>query len=164
MCLDTNFAFLAFEIWTWEKTRVEQTWTYLQLRSEVQPGSADLQLTPRSVRINYCCSKLWIIQAVMNAPVYHFQINFNWSTLGLGFPGGSVVKNLPANARDTSSIPGSGRSPGVESGNPLQYSCLGNPMDRGAWQANSSWVQRVKTWLSNWTTTNFMFTMLVGTH
>ena len=53
----------------------------------------------------------------------------------MGFPGGSVVKNPPANAGDTSSIPGSGRSPGGGNGNPLQYSCLGNPMDRIAWQA-----------------------------
>ena len=42
------------------------------------------------------------------------------------------VKNLPANAGDMGSIPGSGRSPGEKNGNPLQYSCLGNPMDRGA--------------------------------
>ena len=52
-----------------------------------------------------------------------------------GFPGGSVVKNPSANAGaagDTSSIPGSGRSPGVGNGNPLQYSCLQNSMDRGA--------------------------------
>ena len=53
-----------------------------------------------------------------------------------GFPGGSVVKkkkkNLPANARDTDSIPGLGRSPGEGNGNPLQYYCLGNPMDRGS--------------------------------
>ena len=49
------------------------------------------------------------------------------------FPGGSVRKNLPANAGDVGLIPGSGRSPGEGSGNPLQYSCLGNPMDRGAW-------------------------------
>ena len=51
---------------------------------------------------------------------------------------GPVVKNTPANtgdARDTSSIPGSGRSPGVGNGNLLQYSCLENPMERGAWQA-----------------------------
>ena len=47
-------------------------------------------------------------------------------------PGGSVVKNPPANAGDTGSIPGSGRSPGEGNGNPLQYSCLENPMDRGA--------------------------------
>ena len=54
----------------------------------------------------------------------------------LGFPGGSVVKNLPANSadvRDAGSIPGSERSPGEGNGNPLRYSCLGNSMDRGAW-------------------------------
>ena len=53
-------------------------------------------------------------------------------------PGGSVVKNLPANAGDagdTGSIPGLEISPGERNGNPLQYSCLGNPMDRGAWWA-----------------------------
>ena len=53
-------------------------------------------------------------------------------------PGGSVATNLPANAgneTDTSSISGWGRSPGIGNGNPLQYSCLENSMDRGAWQA-----------------------------
>ena len=50
-------------------------------------------------------------------------------------PGSSVVKNLPANAGDIGSIPGSGSSHGVGNGNPLQYSCLKNHMDRGAWQA-----------------------------
>ena len=52
------------------------------------------------------------------------------------FPGGSVVKNPPAhigNTRDASSIPGSGRSPGGGKGNPFQYSCLKNSMDRGSW-------------------------------
>ena len=49
--------------------------------------------------------------------------------------GGSVVKNPPANARDMGSIPGSGRYPGEVNGNPLQYSCLGNPMDREAWRS-----------------------------
>ena len=53
----------------------------------------------------------------------------------MGFPGGSVVKNLPANAGDECSIPGSGRSPGEGNGNPHQYSCLENSMDRGAWWA-----------------------------
>ena len=51
----------------------------------------------------------------------------------LGFPGGSGVKNPHANAADAGSIPGLGRSPGGGNGNPLQHSCLGNPMDRGAW-------------------------------
>ena len=51
------------------------------------------------------------------------------------FPGSSVVKNSPVNAGDVGSAPGSGRSPGEGNGNPLQYSCLGNPMDRGTWWA-----------------------------
>ena len=53
----------------------------------------------------------------------------------MGFPGGSVVKNPPANAGDVGSIPGLEGSPGEGNGNPLQYSCLENPTDRGAWQA-----------------------------
>ena len=48
-----------------------------------------------------------------------------------GFPGGSVIKNPPANAGNVGSIPGLGRSSGEENGNPLQYSYLGNPMDKG---------------------------------
>ena len=51
------------------------------------------------------------------------------------FPGASVVKNSPANAGDLDSILGLGRSPGEGNGNPLQYSCLEDPMDRGAWRA-----------------------------
>ena len=50
----------------------------------------------------------------------------------MGFPGGTVVKNLPDNAGDAGSIPGSGRSLGGGNGNPLQYYCLENSMDRGA--------------------------------
>ena len=52
-----------------------------------------------------------------------------------GFPSGSVVKNLLAYAGDMCLMPGSGTSPGEGNGNPLHYFCLGNPMDRGAWQA-----------------------------
>ena len=51
----------------------------------------------------------------------------------MGFPGGSVEKNLPANAGDMGSILGLGRSPGEGNGNPLQHSSLENPMDIGAW-------------------------------
>ena len=53
----------------------------------------------------------------------------------MGFPGGSVVKNSPTNVGDLGLIPGLGRYPGVGYGNPLQYSCLENSMDRGAWWA-----------------------------
>ena len=63
-----------------------------------------------------------------------------------------VVKTPPANAgdsRDMSSNPGSGRSPGGENGNPLQYSCLENPMDRGAWWATVHGITKSRTRLSN---------------
>ena len=53
----------------------------------------------------------------------------------MGFPGGSVVKNLPAKAGDVGLIPGLGRSPEKGNGNVLQYYCQGNPMDKGAWWA-----------------------------
>ena len=62
-----------------------------------------------------------------------------------GFLGGSMLKNLPSNAGDVGSIPGSGRSPGEGYGNPLPYSCLGNPMDRGTWWATVRGVSK------NWT-------------
>ena len=82
-------------------------------------------------------------------------IEITWSPLGVGrcdclnahfskssfvflfldFLGGSVVKNLPVNEGETSSIPGLGRVPWEGNGNPRQYPCLGNPMDRGAWKA-----------------------------
>ena len=52
----------------------------------------------------------------------------------LGFPGGSLAKNSPVSTGDMGSISGLGRFPGEGNGSPLQYSCLGNPMDRGAWQ------------------------------
>ena len=70
----------------------------------------------------------------------------------MGFPGGRVIKNLPANSgdtRDLGSIPGLGRSPGAGNGNPLQSSCLGSPMDRGAWWATVHGVAKNLTQLKN---------------
>ena len=66
----------------------------------------------------------------------------------MGFPGGSVVKNLPANAGDVDSIPVLRRSPGEGNGNTLQYSGLRNPMDRGAWWAIVYGVAKSQTHLS----------------
>ena len=67
----------------------------------------------------------------------------------MGFPGGTLVKNPPANAGGMgdsgSMIPGSERSPGVGNGNPLQYSYLENPMDRGAWRATDHSVTKSQT-------------------
>ena len=65
-----------------------------------------------------------------------------------GFPGGAVVKNPPANAgeaKNAVSNPGSGRYPGVGNDNTLQYSCLGNPMDRGAWLGTVHAVAKSQT-------------------
>ena len=67
------------------------------------------------------------------------------SIYNLHFPGGSVVKNPLANAVDMGLIPGLGRYPEEESGHPLQYSCLGNPMDRGAWQDIDDGVSKSRT-------------------
>ena len=66
----------------------------------------------------------------------------------MGFPGVSVVKNPPAIAGDTSSIPGPRRSPGEGNGNLLQYSCLKNSMDRGAWWATVHGVAKSQTRMS----------------
>ena len=57
----------------------------------------------------------------------------------MGFPGGSAVKNLPAGV--TGLIPGCGRSPGGGNGNPLQYSCLDNSVDRGVWRSTVHGVE-----------------------
>ena len=67
----------------------------------------------------------------------------------MGFPGGSVVKNPPANARDVSSIPELGGSPGGGNENPFQYSCLENSTDRGAWWATVHRVAKSQTYLSD---------------
>ena len=80
---------------------------------------------------NFGLDKPWFDQ------VYLFFF-FNWSVIALGFPGGTVIKNPPANAGDTGdegSVPGLGRSPRGGNGNLLQYSCLANSTDWGAWQA-----------------------------
>ena len=61
-----------------------------------------------------------------------------------------MIKNLPANAGDVGSVPGSGRSPGGGNGNPVGYSCLENPMDRGAWLATVHGVAKSQTQLSGW--------------
>ena len=86
--------------------------------------------------------------------LHHHNMTFetiSWSNSG--FPGGAAVKNPPANAgdsRDMGSVPGSGRSSGGGNGNLLQYSCPGNLMDRGAWQAIVHWVAKSRTQLHDW--------------
>ena len=71
----------------------------------------------------------------------------------MGFPGGSEGKGTAYDAEDPSSIPGSGRSPGEENGNLLQYSYLENPMEGGAWKATVHRVAKSRTRVSDFTFT-----------
>ena len=80
----------------------------------------------------------------------------------MGFPGGSEVKVSSCNVGDLGSIPGLGRSTGEGNGNPLQYSCLENPMDRGAWWATVHGVTESRTQLSNFT--YLLMTKLMSVH
>ena len=77
-------------------------------------------------------------------------------------PGGSVVNNLLANTGDTGSIPEWGRCPRDRKGNPPQYTCLENPMDRGAWWLQSMGLQKSQAWLSNYTTGRYSACMAAG--
>ena len=99
----------------------------------LQPNPVNLFLLPYRLRV-----LLQITQLLFSGRL-GFELKFDTS-----FPGGSVVKNALANAGDVGLIPGSGRSPGEGNGNPLQYSCLGNPMDRGAGRATVQGAARVK--------------------
>ena len=104
------------------------------------------------------------LSPLFNTPGYGWYFKFSsagfipgvptWTIyqFGTSFPRDSVVKNLPANAgnaRDAGSISGLGRSSGEGNANPLQYSCLENPMDRGAWRAIVHRVAKSRTQLSD---------------
>ena len=101
----------------------------------------------------------WVLNSTPSTSATGSSVNWVHPLRLSGFPGGTSgkKKKLHANAGDTrniSSIPGWGRSPGVGNGNPLQYSCLENCTDRGAWQATVHGVAKSQTWLSNWTHTD----------
>ena len=87
------------------------------------------------------------IQGLAPTPLVATDRNSNSLNLKekVGFPGGAMVKNLPPSAGDSGSIPGSGRSSGEGNGNPLQYSCLENPMDGGVWRATIRGVSQSRT-------------------
>ena len=92
---------------------------------------------PRFSPSHGVCPLFWV---TFLGPVTQLCVMFGFwqlpfSTVSCGLPGGSVVKSLPASAGGAGSTPGPGSSLGEGTGYPLQYSCLGNPMDRGAWQA-----------------------------
>ena len=93
-------------------------------------------------------------------PLYHKQRHLDRRALyliGWSFPHSSVSKESSCNAGNPGSIPGSGRSPGEGNGNPLQYSCLENSINRGAWQATVHGVTMNWTWLNDYLFTSFPF-------
>ena len=104
-------------------------------------------------------SSPWVLDPVLCSTAWSWASQS--PTVGLsirtfGFPAGSDGKESACNAGDLSSVPGLGRSPGGGNCNPLQYSCLGNPMERGAWWATGHGVTRSQTRLSDeaWTHTH----------
>ena len=84
------------------------------------------------------------------------ELNWREDWSSKNFPGGSVGKDSACIAGDLGSIPGSGKSPGEGNGNPLQYSCLENPMDRGAWWATVHEVAKSRTGLSDYHFTSWL--------
>ena len=91
------------------------------------------------------CHFLFILSGIDIASV----LDFDRPNRCMGFPGGSVAKNLPASSGDTGDmgwIPGSGRCPGRSNGNPLQCSCLENPMDRETWAGYSTGFAKRQDW------------------
>ena len=108
----------------------------------------------------YLCHSPGQQQELNKYPVTGFLTD-TWrrTVISMCFPGDSVVKNLPAQARDAKdvgSIPGSGSAPGRGNGNPLQYSCLENRVDRGAWWATVHGVAKSWTRLSDWAKINIL--------
>ena len=102
----------------------------------------------QSVEQSYLCYTV--------GPCWLFILNIVMCTHG--FPGGSEDKASACSAGDPGSIPGLGRSPGEGNATPLQYSCLENPMDRGAWQATVHGVAKSRTRLSDFTLTHNVYT------
>ena len=110
----------------------------------------------------WCVGNIPIWKVSLSGFQPSFMLNLPWSShtllLGLsinfcpmGFPGGSVVKSLPADTGDAGLTPESGRSPEVGNDNPLQYSRVENPIDRGAWRATVHGVSKSQSQLSTHT-------------
>ena len=106
-----------------EKSRIIFIFAYLLLKQNIREKSRIIFIFAYLLKITD-----YLIEGGFSYLFLHL-LHYN---IVLGFPHSSVSKESACNAGDQGSIPGSGRSPGEENGNPLQYSCLENPMDRGA--------------------------------
>ena len=109
---------------------------FLRVRCIFLKTTVQLSISVNLTLLQYHHSHFNFVTSLKKMFFIAFFFFFTFSTgSSLGFSGGSAVKNPPANAGNMSPIPGSGRSAGEGNGNPLQHSCLGNPMNRGAWWA-----------------------------
>ena len=121
--------------------RLTQLWRLESPHSVLSASRKDggvIQFKSRVLRTRGCWGQeeIHVSAQVIRQEGAHFSFFlFDLFRPSMGFPGGSDGKESSCNAGDLSSIPGSGRSPGGGHGNPLQYSCLENPTDRGAWRA-----------------------------
>ena len=121
----------------------------------IQGGQTITKCQSLEQRKVYCRTKQWDKWLVWEKPEISRGVSAKHFK---GFLGGAVVKNLPANAGDTRNsglIPGLGRAPEGGNGNPLQYSCLENVMDREAWWATVQGVAKSRTQLSDFTINDF---------
>ena len=132
---------------------------------------SDNQNTPHPTVLLFSSSPLWIccnwgtaqipccLHSPRSYPPSHYPQELLWNGEFLlvreqrDFPGGSDGKASVYKVGDLGSSPGLGKSPGEGNGNPLQYYCLENPMDRGAWWATVHGVEKSRTWLSDFTFT-----------
>ena len=125
------------------------SWLEDFLISHVLEGSSYIPVSPPFYLISKLKSLLHIV--IYNKNVIYMYVRLigkDPDTGKEGFPGDSDCKESAYHAGDLCLIPGSGRSPGEGSGYPLQYSCLENSMDRGAWQATVHGITKTQTWLS----------------
>ena len=129
----------------WITFRSKYVWRLLGWIKVTVTRGHDLGSLPRNV------TEPLMMEDLNPWPHTHFLWHVQWPRHSRGFPGGTSGQELvPANAadiRDMVSVPGLGRSPGGAHGKPLQYSCLENPTDRGAWKATVHRVTHSRTWL-----------------
>ena len=152
-----NF-YLWIYVWDWtfaEDNYVKElvvlfSWVYI---CPLHPGD-DVWLLP----LDECYCHLILVLTIWWCPCVESSLGLLENSVCYSQHGGSEVKASACNTGDLGLIPGSGRSPGEGNGNPLQYSCLENPMDGGAWWATVHGVAKSWTWLSD--LTNFLLRKL----
>ena len=132
-------------------------WIFLLSYKSIYWASNNVLDTILSDFMNGILLKLWTALNMWRTSLIPLALDLQKLKKDLGFLGGSDGKASACNAGGLGSIPGSGKSPGEGNGNPLQYSCLENSMDGGAWRATVHGVAKSWTRLSNWLIFNWSY-------